>query len=383
MNQNIDFEIIWKKIHHQTTPEEDILLEKWMNGKSSRRKYYEDAIRYYSDGSQMANSPEELKMALENIYRKLGYHSKSRNIQTGILTGLAASLLLYLSFQYFTTNDTNALVVEQYVQSIEPGRRQATLILDDGTQHDLTSVENTSIDAEGVQIVNKGNQLQYINTEGKISGMQFNTLKIPRGGEYFLILSDGTKVWLNAETTLRFPVHFAEDVRKVELTGEAYFEVSKELKMPFVVISGNQQVKVMGTQFNISSYPEDPFIYTTLVEGSVEVTRNDNLDEKIVLKPNEQSFFSGTKIQKRDVDVNLYVAWKAGRFMFRDQPLEIIMKTLSKWYNVQFVFNDEKYKEIRFTGNLDRSADFNSILRKIERTNEVKFEIGENLITIK
>lgn len=383
MNQNIDFEIIWKKIHHQTTSEEDMLLDKWLNERSSHRKYYEDAVRYYSNGSRMANSPEELKKALENIYRKLKLHSTTKNLQIGMLTGLAASILLFISIHHFTTQEEQSPIVEQYVQSIEPGARKATLILDDGTRHDLSAGENTSIDAEGIHIVNKGNQLQYFDKEGKASGMQYNTLKIPRGGEYFLILSDGTKVWLNSETTLRFPVHFADDIRSVELIGEAYFDVSKDTQKPFVVSSGNQQVKVMGTQFDISSYPEDPSIYTTLVEGSVEVVRNDNSNEKIILKPNEQSVLNGTKIQKREVDVSLYVAWKAGRFMFREQSLEVIMKTLSKWYDVQFVFNNEKCKEIRFTGNLDRTADFNSILRKIERTNEVKFEIGDNLITIK
>ncbi|MBC8004601.1 MAG: DUF4974 domain-containing protein [Verrucomicrobia bacterium] len=383
MDQNIDFEIIWKKIHNQTSEEEDILLEKWLNERSSHRKYYQDAVRYYSEGSLLANSPEELKKALHTIYRKLRLHSNTKNIQIGILTGIAASILLFISLQYFTTEDTNSLVVKQYVQSIEPGGCKAVLILDDGTQHDLTSGENTSIDADGIQIVNKDNQLQYIDIEGQTSDIQYNTLKIPRGGEYFLILSDGTKVWLNSETTLRFPVHFAKDIRSVELTGEAFFEVSKDANTPFVVSSGNQRVKVLGTQFNVSSYPDDRSIYTTLVEGSVEVSLKNKINEKITLKPNEQSLVSDTEFEKMEVDVNLYVAWKAGRFMFRDQPLEVIMKTLSKWYDVQFVFNEEKCKDIRFTGNLDRTSDFNSILKKIERTNEVKFEIDDKLITVK
>ena len=198
-------------------------------------------------------------------------------------------------------------------------------------------------------------------------------------------MADGTKVWLNSETTLRFPVQFASDVRRVELTGEAYFEVSRNENIPFIVSSGDQQVKVLGTQFNISSYPDNQSILTTLVEGSVEVSLEGNPAEKTMLEPSEQSYFSRNESQilKRNVDVAQYVAWKDGRFVFQDQMLGDIMKTLSKWYDVQVVFANENDKNLRFTGNLERYTDFNNILRKIERTNEVKFEITDKLITIK
>ncbi len=270
------------------------------------------------------------------------------------------------------------------MQSIVPGSTKAVLILADGSEHDLSEGNNSIIDSDGTEIKNTGNKLEYISKNGQPAEMKYNTLKIPRGGEYFLVLSDSTKVWLNSETTLRFPVQFASHIRNVELTGEAYFEVSRNEEIPFTVTSGNQQIKVLGTQFNVSSYPDNQNIYTTLVEGKVEISLSDNPETKLTLKPNEQSLLSrNNQIIKRNVDVAQYVAWKEGRFAFRDQMLEDIMKTLSKWYDVEVNFSNEEQKKLRFTGNLERYADFNSILEQIERTNEVEFEITNNLITIK
>ena len=388
MNQNIDFELIWKKIHHQTNEEEEILLQRWLDLDNSHRKYFRDALRYYSNGTQFVNSPDELTKALKKIHRKAGIHTPSKSKRFIIITsitGIAASILFLIYFQFNHTDKIEVIKVEEYAQSIVPGSNKAVLILADGSEHDLTSGNNSIITTDGTEIKNSGNKLEYMTKNGVSAEIKYNSLKIPRGGEYFLIMADSTKVWLNSETTLRFPVQFAADVRRVELIGEAYFEVTRKSDVPFIVSSGNQQIRVLGTQFNISSYPEKPIIYTTLVEGSVEVSLEGNTDEKINLKPSEQSYIIKTEnhIQKRIVDVNQYIAWKDGRFVFRDQMLGDIMETLSKWYDVQVTFSDEELKNLRFTGNLERHADFGDILGKIERTNEVTFEITNNLITIK
>lgn len=386
MYQDIDFEIIWKKIHGQITDDEEILLSQWLNKSTSHRKYYENAIRYYSSGTQFTNSAAELKKALKKINHKAGIHNPYRNTQIIAVVSVAASILFFIYFQFFKPEiNPNPILTEQKAQSIVPGSNKAVLILADGSEHDLSSGDNSIIAADGTEIKNTGNKLEYISTNSQPTEMKYNTLKIPRGGEYFLILADSTKVWLNSETTLRFPVQFAADVRNVELNGEAYFEVSKNEKVPFIVTSGNQQVKVLGTQFNLSSYADNQSVYTTLVEGKVEVSLTTNPESKLVLKPNEQSCFSKEEanILKRTVDVTQYIAWKDGRFVFQDQMLEDIMKTLSKWYDVHVVFANEDNKKLRFTGNLERYADFGNILGKIERTNEVEFEITNKLITIK
>ncbi|MDP2114670.1 MAG: DUF4974 domain-containing protein [Bacteroidota bacterium] len=386
LNQNIDFEIIWKKIHNQTSEEEETLLKQWLSENSAHRKYYASALHYYTNGSQFANSPAELKKALRNIHRKAGIFSPARNTRIIAITSIAASILFLIYFQFLKLEiNPETLGVEQQVQSIVPGSNKAVLILADGTEHDLTSDGNTFTDADGTEIKNTGNSLEYSSKNALSTEIKYNTLKIPRGGEYFLILSDSTKVWLNSETTLRFPVQFAADVRSVELIGEAYFEVKKNTKVPFLVTSGNQSIKVLGTQFNVSSYPENQNIYTTLVEGNVEVLMSSNPQINLILKPSEQSILdcNNNKIQKRTVDVNQYVAWKDGRFVFREQPLEEIMGTLSKWYDVQVVFSNERDKKLMFTGNLERYANFGDILAKIEKTNEVSFNIENNIITIR
>jgi transmembrane sensor len=384
LNQNIDFEIIWKKIHNQTSEEEETLLKQWLRENTAHRNYFDSALHYYTNGSQFANSPADLKKALGNIHRKAGIHAPNRNTRILVAAAVAASILLMIYFQFSAPNNSESIIIAEKVQSIVPGSNKAVLILADGTEHDLTSDGNTFTDADGTEIKNTGNSLEYSSKNALSTEIKYNTLKIPRGGEYFLILSDSTKVWLNSETTLRFPVQFAADVRNVELTGEAYFEVSKNEKKPFVVISVNHLVKVLGTQFNISSYADNPNIYTTLAEGKVEVSSISNPEVTLMLKPSEQSILNSAKnqIQKRTVDVNQYVAWKDGRFVFRDQTLEEIMHTLSKWYNVQVVFSNEADKQLKFTGNLERYADFGDILAKIEKTNEVNFAIKDNTIVI-
>lgn len=384
LKHHIDFELIWKKIHDRLTEEEESILNEWLAEDASHRKYFEDVVRYYNNGTQFVNSPAELKRALKNIYKSVGIYNPYKRTIAISITSVAASILFFVFFHFYNSQQPVQTVAEQAVQSIAPGSEKAVLILSDGTEHDLTSGEKSIMTADGIEIKNTGTKLEYKGKTDQLAEMKYNTLKIPRGGEYFLVLSDSTKVWLNSETTLRFPVQFAANVRNVELTGEAYFEVSKNEKVPFIVTSGNQQIKVLGTQFNISSYAENATILTTLVEGKVEVSSAANPTEKIVLKPSEQSCFVKTdnQIVKRSVDVGPYVAWKSGRFVFQNEMLEDIMKTLSKWYDVQVVFTKEEDKKLRFTGNLERYSNFNEILNKIEKTNEVKFAITNNLITI-
>lgn len=385
MNDYLDFEIIWKKIHDQLSEEEEALFNRWIEEHPLHRKYYANVVEFYTNGTKFNQSPAELKKALKNIQRKVGIHSPQRNTQIVAITSIAASILLFLYFHFYTPDRPATVSLAKQVQSIVPGGNKAVLILDDGSEHDLTAAAGSIVAADGTKIINTGKKLEYTAESGQTAEIKYNTLKIPRGGEYFLILSDSTKVWLNSETTLRYPVQFAGNIRKVELTGEAYFEVAHNEKSPFIVSSGNQNVKVLGTHFNISAYPENEATFTTLVEGKVEVSLQDHPDSHVFLSPSEQSTLNwqDNSIEKRKVDVSAYIAWKDGRFVFQDQTLEQIMQTLAKWYDIQFVFKSEKLKQVRFTGNIERYANFSQILEKIQRTNEVKFDVDKNLITIK
>jgi ferric-dicitrate binding protein FerR (iron transport regulator) len=262
--------------------------------------------------------------------------------------------------------------------------------LDNGEVYELSESTEEIFSEEGAQIKNTGKKLEYIpETEEKLKRkeerVKFNTLEIPRGGEYFLVLSDGTKVWLNSETTLRYPVNFNSEQRNVELTGEAYFEVAENKNAPFLVATGEQVVKVLGTKFNISSFQEDAFVLTTLVEGKVEVFLEKSPEVKQILLPSDQGRFDKEKgmISKRKVDPYKFIAWKEGRFVFEDELLSDMMKTLSKWYDVDVIFASERALDYRFTGNLRRYDNFREILEKIEKTNEVEFVIENREIIVK
>jgi len=380
-----DFEIIWKKINHTLTDEEDQLLSQWLNESPSHQRYFNKAIRYYEEGSVFSGSKTETESAWKALKNKgiKERQSKSR----WIISLSAAVVAIFLIVTYFlpTKNTNNSSLVAGHTEIIKPGSNQAILTLNDGSVHDLTASKNLVFNEGGAVIKSEGTKLEYTEKNGAAKANSYNTLSIPRGGEFFLKLADGTKVWLNSETVLRYPVHFSDKERRVELTGEAFFEVAKNEKVPFLVESGDQTVKVLGTEFNISSYKEDQFIYTTLVKGSVEVFVKDKAEIKQKLIPNEQSAInkSDMQISKRTVDPYRYVAWKDGRFVFQDQNLGEIMKTLSKWYNVEVVFAREELKTIRFTGNLERYSDFGKVLGQIGKTNEVKFNIENNLITIR
>ena len=237
-----------------------------------------------------------------------------------------------------------------------------------------------------------GKEIVYFKknkTKESTKKLSYNYLTIPRGGEFFVQLADGTKVWLNSESQLKYPTEFnAGEPREIELVyGEAYFEVSPSSHHngdEFNVITKNQIINVLGTHFNIKAYSEDKTIATTLVEGKVLVSVNGN---KKTLKPNQQSKTEkgSNTIKIEEVDVSQEVAWVKRMFSFNEVSLEEMMKVLSRWYSVEVVFESHKKKGYLFTGVLERTNSIQNILKLIEATSEseIKFEIEKSKITIK
>ncbi|MNX85526.1 fec operon regulator FecR [compost metagenome] len=216
------------------------------------------------------------------------------------------------------------------------------------------------------------------NPSGKTS---YNTIETPKGGQYQLILPDGSKVWLNAASSLTFPTSFVSlKTRKVELIGEAYFEIAKNKTSPFIVKSAKQEVKVLGTHFNINSYADEQSTTTTLLEGSVNIVSL-NKAENIILKPGQQSTLNNNKINVTEINTEEAIAWKNGLFIFNDENIKSIMKKIARWYNVEITFKGN-LDHVSFVGNYARNKDLESLLENIELTEKVHFKIEGRRIEV-
>ncbi len=385
IRQYIDFEIIKKKLYGSISESEEKIFNRWVNQKNEHLNFYEEAKRFYKNGSDFEKNPVNLFEIWQKVSRQMLVYKAKNNRKTLVyISSIAATIAIVLSLYFFLPNKNSNQFVEETFQTINPGTSKAMLILDDGSTYDLSAGRSIALMEGGTRINSRGTEINYIEKNSKPKKVKYNTLKIPKGGEFFVTLSDSTKVWLNSETTFRYPVQFCGNEREVELIGEAFFEVHKDVSKPFIVISNDQVVEVLGTSFNISSYAEDSITYTTLVEGSVSVSPKDSPGVLQTLLPNHQSSYKRGEgqITRKIVDVEQFTAWKEGLFYFKDQPLSEIMKTLSRWYNVDIKFDNELASEVKFTGRLKRYEDFEKILTLIEKTHEVKFHIDGRSITI-
>ncbi|MBB5438320.1 ferric-dicitrate binding protein FerR (iron transport regulator) [Pedobacter sp. AK017] len=303
---------------------------------------------------------------------------------------IAAVLLLFAGAIFFKVHlDTQNLPAD-----VAPGGNKAILTLADGSEIILDQVGKGNLARQaGVQVVKTTNgQLVYTvkesyNSDKGIAGNLTNTISTPRGGQYQVNLPDGTRVWLNAASSLRFPLSFAKlNERKVELKGEAYFEVEKDATKPFIVRSDRQTVQVLGTHFNINSYEDEPDTKTTLLEGAVKVTALSGAkSEQAFLKPGQQSrISSGSKpINVMRVDPMAEIAWKNGQFFFENESIENIMKQISRWYDVEVVYEDDVAGKTVW-GSVTRYANVSKVLSILELTGEIHFKVeGRRIIVHK
>lgn len=298
----------------------------------------------------------------------------------------AASVALLVTVSLIYNNYTEKYISNIIVGEIKGGTDKAILTLENGTQIVLEKgkiFQNGIIKSNGEDIIYKYENSSNPSSDTKIA---YNYLTIPRGGKFFIQLPDSTKVWLNSDSKLKYPIEFIEgQPREVELVyGEAYFDVNSSKNhqgSAFKVFTHEQAIEVLGTEFNIKAYSE--IIYTTLVEGKVAVQV---AGFKRFLKPNQQSVYNLKKKSlsiSENVKVFSEVAWQKGILSFDDKSLNEIMEVLSRWYNVEIIFENEQTKNIHFTAMLDRSKNINEILDVLEKTNEVKFSITKNTIIIK
>ena len=299
---------------------------------------------------------------------------------------LAAAILIFISVgTYFWLRpapEPKAKIVSNVFYDAPPGGNKAVLTLANGKIIILDSVQNGIIVKMATFEVNKtkDGQLVYNVVENSSQKPGFNTLSTPRGGQYQVILPDGSKVWLNAASSIKFPSVFKGKIREVELKGEAYFEVAKNAAMPFKVKSTHAQIEVLGTHFNVRVYDDENDMKTTLIEGSVKITSG-NLTN--VLKPGDQAVLNGDNGMKviNDVDAELETAWKNGLFQFKDASIKEIMRQAALWYNLNISFEGEIPKRY-FTGKISRNVKASEFLNMLKYTG-IKFRIeGENIIVM-
>lgn len=313
--------------------------------------------------------------------------NRKRRIRlTYISTGVAAALAVLFAMSYFlipTAESPEAQVAP--VAAADPlsgaGSRKATLTLDTGEEIDLSAHKQDFIaNGEDTLVTLKPNEsLTYKQTTGKArEELKYNILTVPRGGEYLLVLSDGTKVWLNAESRLHYPVSFGQ-TRDVRLSGEAYFEVA-ESNTPFTVqTDDNSRVEVMGTKFNISAYANRQ-TSTTLAEGKVRVTHSGN---SVVLSPNQRATIEESgNISLENVDARLFTSWAQGVYQFRRTRLSEIIDQLSRWYDADIHFENEQLKNRIFTGVIFRYNELGFAIETIEKISTVKFRVDNDKIYI-
>ena len=326
------------------------------------------------------------KKAYQSFLQKIGRMEKKERkpfISRVWWYAAAAVIVLAVGLSFYMSNFYSA--VEEKRALIQPGTQQAQLTLPDGSIIDVDKKE-VNVVVDGVQVKYKKGVLSYqptVTTQHEEESteekpVKSNELVIPRGGENTVILADGTTVHLNAGSKLTYPVRFAGKRRVVALEGEAYFDVVKDETRPFIVQTHLGEVTVLGTAFNINAYT-DASVYTTLVHGKVQFSSSSI--GTIILSPGEQAVVSANGSEKRMVDLDEYVGWVDGRYVFNNRPLGEIMQTFERWYDIQVYYETPNLRDITYSGNLKRYGTINSFLDALELTGDLTYKIsGRNIL---
>lgn len=315
---------------------------------------------------------------------------RSSDFRKWIPYTVAAAVLLMISCGWWIYTNIDRKESERIVYKTKenlPGSQKALLMLADGSTISLADAKSGELAEQlGVRIEKtaEGEIVYHRESQSLAGSPVFNKVVTPNGGQYRVILPDGSKAWLNAASSLSYPTNFEKNVRRVRMTGEVYFEVAKvnipnsQQAMPFFVETDKQIIQVLGTQFNINAYPDEPYVTTTLVEGSVRVTSSSS-GRSILLKPGQESLLSD-KIDVQVADIQQQLAWKNGEFIFKGEYLEDMLKQLARWYDLEIVC-PSRYGKIRFSGIISRSMPLSTVIDMIESTEEVKINIeGRRLI---
>lgn len=313
-------------------------------------------------------------------YRGEGRNARRRHQRWYWAAAVILPLLVVGGMLYFSWQQPKGTVVAS-TGVIESGSSRATLVMAGGERVDLASLTDTLLRQGEVEIrLDSSRGVTYQAGDAKVNKVEYNKIIVPRKGEYQLMLADGSKVYLNSESELRFPTAFPGKERRVYLKGEGYFEVAANAEKPFIVTVGETDVRVLGTKFNIKNYQDEQSIVATLVEGTICLSIS-----SLPMRPGQQSIFNKSTHENiiREVDTKLYTAWKDGRFIFKSAPLESILKQLSRWYDIYFEYEDENLKNLPFSGNVRKYEDGNIILELLKSTGRINFIQNGKIIYVK
>lgn len=368
--------------------EEHDELDAWVEASDENMKLFEDltdetnieANLAWMDGVQTEKALEQVKTKLTFAQEEaVTVERRSRSwwpyvAAASVVIAIAAYFLLKSGTASKTDKEPNVIATD-----VMPGGNKATLTLSDGSVIDLTAAGQGTLKEDGGATIRKPEEglLTYSNTSGT-STPSMNTLSTPTGGQYALTLSDGTKVWLNAASSLTYPAFFNGNERVVELNGEGYFEVAKNKEKPFIVqLPDGNRIKVLGTHFNALTYGDEAAQQITLVEGSVQV--RSGADSQL-LKPGQQALIKESIVLNRKADLQQALGWKEGEFFFRDADIPSIMRQVKRWYGVEVVLQTTSSEH--FNARVDRNAPLSKLLHYLELTKRIHFKIENNIVYV-
>jgi transmembrane sensor len=387
VNQPQFLQLIDKYLAGKASVEEEQLLLNFFDSFREEIEWDDNlfGLKQQLEDKMLQRLQAAVKKGLDIKPAKVFNIAKALNKVAAILIGLAFITCIFV-YKAKTAADTQtaALKKNEVKFDAEPGQNKATLTLANGSKLELNSAKIGVLAKAGHISVKKtkDGQLIYLITPSKNADantpIAFNTINTPIGGQYQVILPDGTKVWLNAASSLKYPTLFKGGQRTVELTGEAYFEVTKNAAMPFYVKVNNMQVKVLGTHFNIMAYSNEPAVKTTLLEGSVQLSSGAAINK---LKPGQQGMLKNGQITVSDINAEHAIAWKNGYFEFNRSGIHEIMNQLARWYDIEIAY-EGNMPDDEFVGKIERSAKLSQVLN-ILKLSKIHFVLENKKLIVK
>ena len=380
MNSEIIYQIIHSILADEATDEEHRIFTEWLDTSDANQAEYEKIKRLYQVVSYRdKNKTFNTEFAWKQVRKQT--IAKKKTFRLPIWTRYAAmiAIIVFIGMIYFSKQPASTISEVNMEEFSQP-----TLLLENGEKIALTE-ESFSMQEKHVVIKNDAkNKLVYEPQEEEEEiTIQNNHLVIPKGKTYQLLLSDGTRIWLNSETEITYPTRFVGNKREITLIGEAFLEVAKNKEKPFIVNANGMEIKVLGTSFNVSCYTADNTISTTLVEGSVSVKAENK--KTVTITPSEQFIYNrdNTKTAIRIVNTELFTSWIDGKYIFKDATLEDIIKKLQRCYDFSVNYEDEKLKHNRYSLVAERDTNIDQLLEVISYTSNIKLERTNNIIYIK